>query len=72
MNPIRRSGLTDAKDIDLGLKFLHQAVGMPSLHFGLFTDDMTHNIDGLRKAQVEYSKTLAGLVPEKVKTVSSV
>jgi MPBQ/MSBQ methyltransferase len=57
---------------DLGLKFLHQAFGLEALHFGLFTGKMPHNLDGLKEAQKEYTKTLVGLVPEGTRSILDV
>ncbi|MHC4249111.1 MAG: methyltransferase domain-containing protein [Planctomycetota bacterium] len=57
---------------DLGLKFLHQAFGLEALHFGLFANGVPHNLDGLKAAQEEYTKTLIGLVPEGARTVLDV
>jgi len=57
---------------DVGLKFLQQAFGLSSLHFGLFTEDQPYNLENLRKAQVNYTSTLVSLVPDGVKTVLDV
>jgi len=64
--------LAGAKKIDSGLKFMHQAFGMKSLHFGLFTEDMPHTLDGLKEAQENYTRTLVDLVPKKAKAVLDV
>jgi len=64
--------LAGGKKIDPGLKFLHQAFGLKSLHFGLFTEDMPHRLEGLREAQEEYTRALLALVPEDAKTVLDV
>ncbi len=59
-------------NVDPGLKFLHQAFGLEALHFGLFTDGAPHDLDGLKKAQEEYTRTLVGLVPEDARAVLDV
>lgn len=51
------------KRMDMGLKFLHQVVGLPSLHVGLYTDGITSDLEGVKAAQAEYSKAIAALVP---------
>jgi MPBQ/MSBQ methyltransferase len=60
------------RKLDFGLKFLHQAMKLESLHFGLFADGIPHDLDGIKLAQQEYTKTLVGLIPEGVKTVLDV
>ena len=64
--------MAGGKKIDSGLKFMHQAFGMRSLHFGLFAEDMPHTLDGLKEAQENYTRTLVDLVPKKAKTVLDV
>ena len=59
-------------DVDLGLKFLHQAFGLEALHFGLFEDGLSHDVAGVREAQKAYTRTLVGLVPEDARTVLDV
>jgi len=58
--------------IDSGLKFLHQAFDLKSLHFGLFTDQHPRTPEGLREAQAEYTRTLTGLVPQGATSVLDV
>ena len=61
-----------SKNTDLGLKFLREAFGLKALHFGLFKPEHPRILDGLHLAQEEYTKTLAGLIPEGVQTVLDV
>ncbi len=64
--------MAKSKGIDSGLMFLHQAFDLKSLHFGLFTDEYPRTPDGLHMAQANYTRTLAGLVPDGAKTVLDV
>jgi SAM-dependent methyltransferase len=64
--------LAGGNKVDPGLKFLHQAFGLESLHFGLFTDSTPPTMDTMRDAQKEYTKTLVGLVPKSAKTILDV
>ena len=57
---------------DEGLKFLQQVFGMQMLHLGLFTDETPRDLDGVARAQYEYTRTLIGLIPKGVKTVLDV
>jgi len=64
--------LARAQKIDSGLKFMHQAFGMKSLHFGLFEKGMPVTLDGLKQAQENYTRTLVKLVPKSARTVLDV
>ncbi|MFW6134721.1 MAG: class I SAM-dependent methyltransferase [Elusimicrobiota bacterium] len=59
---------SDNKDIDWGLKFYHDVLGLESLHFGLWRDDEL-NLNGARKAQERYTEELLDLIPDKVNKV---
>ncbi len=61
-----------AQKIDHWLKFAHKAFDLDALHFGMFTDDMPRTLDGLRRAQVEYTKALIAMIPKGVRTVLDV
>jgi MPBQ/MSBQ methyltransferase len=60
------------RKLDFGLKFLHQALKLESLHFGLFVDGIPRTLEAVPQAQVAYTKTLVAMVPRGVKTVLDV
>ncbi len=57
------------KDIDWGLKFYLEVLKLDSLHFGLWDESDTNNIEGMKKAQERYTRRLLGLIPEGVEKV---
>ena len=64
--------MSKGQKLDVGLKFLHQAMKLESLHFGLFTEDIPQDLDGIKLAQREYTRVLVGMIPKKAKTVLDV
>lgn len=64
--------MSKGRKLDFGLKFLHQAMKLESLHFGMFTDGIPRDLDHIKDAQIEYTKTLVGMIPDGMKTVLDV
>jgi MPBQ/MSBQ methyltransferase len=64
--------VSKGQKLDFGLKFLHQAMKLESLHFGMFTDGIPHDLDGIKLAQREYTKVLVGMIPKGTKSVLDV
>jgi MPBQ/MSBQ methyltransferase len=60
------------RELDPYLRFVHQVMGLDSLHFGLWKDGEVPTLEGVRRAQYDYTTELIGLIPEGARTVLDV
>ena len=64
--------MTAAGKVDLGLKFLQEVFGLKALHLGLFAEGVPRTVEGIHRAQEEYTRALIGLIPAGVRSVLDV
>ncbi len=57
--------------IDIGLRFLHEVMGLEGLSYGLWDGD-PQTLEGMKTAQRRYAETLCDLVPEGVRRILDV